>query len=141
MSAHHCASSSGAPDVRAKRASTRFSPAAPNSPGRKRSIAMADWDPALYHRFRAYRAEPFELILARLPLRPDDRIIDLGCGTGENTIELARRVVQGHATGLDSSPAMIAKARAMRSGLDPKTRSRVAFIAGDFAAFDGDRGY
>ena len=61
---------------------------------------MGDWDPDLYHRFRRYRAEPFEAILARLENggaeqrlvdRTVDRIVDLGCGTGENTAELARR--------------------------------------------------
>ncbi len=102
---------------------------------------MADWDPELYHRFRRYRAEPFELILARLPLRSDDRIMDFGCGTGENTIELARRVDHGLATGLDSSPAMIAKAREIRLVLDAELRSRIDFIEGDFATFAGDRVY
>ncbi|HXD90658.1 MAG TPA: methyltransferase domain-containing protein [Candidatus Binataceae bacterium] len=102
---------------------------------------MADWDPDLYHRFRRYRAEPFELILGRLPLRADDRIIDYGCGTGENTIELARRVEHGHATGLDSSPAMIGKAREIRTALDAGLRSRVDFIAGDFETFAPDRAF
>ncbi|MGO9268502.1 MAG: hypothetical protein ACLQBA_27050 [Candidatus Binataceae bacterium] len=54
---------------------------------------MSDWDPEFYNRFRRYRAEPFELILARLAVRPDDTIVDLGCGSGENTIELARRAI------------------------------------------------
>ena len=102
---------------------------------------MVDWDPDLYNRFRRYRAEPFALILARLALRPDDRIIDFGCGTGENTIDLARRVERGHALGVDSSPAMIAKARDLRAALDPEIRSRVDFVAGDFASFDAARAY
>src|SRR5579859_761740 len=100
---------------------------------------MADWDPELYHRFRRYRAEPFELILARLTLRPDDRIIDFGCGTGENTIELARRAEHGHVTGIDSSPAMIAKAQELRASLAPELRLRVDFREDNFATFAGER--
>jgi trans-aconitate 2-methyltransferase len=102
---------------------------------------MADWDPELYHRFRRYRAEPFEMILARLPLRPDDRIIDFACGTGENTIELARQIEHGHATGVDSSPAMIAKAQELRAVLAPELQARVDFVQRDFVTFTGDRAY
>ncbi|MGH7840989.1 MAG: methyltransferase domain-containing protein [Candidatus Binataceae bacterium] len=102
---------------------------------------MADWDPALYHRFRRYRAEPVGWILARLPLQADDRVVDLGCGAGEHTIELARRVAHGHVTGLDSSPAMIARAMQLRAALAPELRDRVRFVAGDFRTIADDRAY
>ncbi|HVN91349.1 MAG TPA: methyltransferase domain-containing protein [Candidatus Binataceae bacterium] len=95
---------------------------------------MADWDPELYRRFAKYRAEPFEHILARLPLRPDDRIIDFGCGTGENTIELARRTEAGHAIGVDSSPAMIAKAHELHASLPPELQERISFVERNFEA-------
>ena len=58
---------------------------------------MTDWDPELYNRFRRYRAEPFEAILQRLELGAGERIVDLGCGSGENTVELARRGAHGAA--------------------------------------------
>ena len=102
---------------------------------------MADWDPELYRRFGRYRAEPFDHILSRLTLRPDDRIIDFGCGTGENTIALARRVDHGHAIGVDSSPAMITKARDLRANLEPALQARVDFVAGDFANFVAESAY
>ena len=89
---------------------------------------MPDWDPELYNRFRRYRAEPFELILARLAIRPDDSIVDLGCGSGENTIELVRLAAHGHATGVDSSSAMIARAEALRARLEPRTPRRLSFV-------------
>ena len=72
---------------------------------------MADWDPELYNRFRRYRAEPVEHILSRLKLGDAEKIIDLGCGSGENTLELARRSAHGSALGVDGSPAMIEAAR------------------------------
>lgn len=92
---------------------------------------MVDWDPELYGRFRRYRAEPFEAILQRLKLGRTERIIDLGCGGGENTAELARRIIDGSVTGLDSSPAMIERAQKLRDELDPEVRDRLCFVQGD----------
>ncbi len=47
-----------------------------------------------------------------LMLATDARVLDLCCGTGALTRELARRVPHGHATGVDFSPQMLAVARA-----------------------------
>jgi trans-aconitate 2-methyltransferase len=91
-----------------------------------------DWDPALYHRFRSYRSEPVEAIFQRLNLNAGENILDLGCGTGEHTVELARRSAGGFATGVDSSPAMVASALQLRAGLDEELRNRVAFRRDDF---------
>jgi trans-aconitate 2-methyltransferase len=100
---------------------------------------MADWNPALYHRFREYRAAPFRLILERLPLGPAERIIDLGSGTGEHTVELARRSPQGSAVGIDNSPAMLARAEEMRRTLLQELRERVKFVRADFRELDEDQ--
>lgn len=55
-------------------------------------------------------------------------ILDVGCGTGRHSIELARR---GYAvTGIDLSEGMLAKARAKAEGLN------VEFIQGDATDFD-----
>lgn len=102
---------------------------------------MPDWNPDLYNRFRAYRAEPFQWILDRLPLAPDETIADLGCGTGENTIELARRCTQGRITGIDSSPAMLHRAAELRDGLPPGLALRLSFAQGDFRSWEADRVY
>src|SRR5579872_2487123 len=102
---------------------------------------MADWNPELYNRFRRYREEPFLAILERLQLRGDESIIDLGCGSGENTVELARRVPRGRAVGIDSSSAMIEAANKIRNDLDSKLKSRVSFRQSDVREFDEDREY
>lgn len=102
---------------------------------------MADWDPELYNRFRSYRAEPFEAILKRLELERAERIIDLGCGSGENTAELARRAAGSSVLGMDSSPAMIERALKLRAGLEPELRGRLHFERGDIRALGDERKY
>src|SRR5580693_5001652 len=96
---------------------------------------MADWNPELYNRFRRYREEPFLAILERLKLRGDETIIDLGCGSGENTIELAARVPRGRVMGLDSSAAMIDAANKVLEAAEPELRERTKFIHGDIGDF------
>ena len=103
--------------------------------------AMADWDPELYNRFARYRAEPVEMILERLQSGSAERIADLGCGSGENTVELARRTSAGTAVGIDSSPAMIDRAGKLRATLPPELSRRVSFVLEDFRNFKADREY
>ena len=50
-------------------------------------------------------------LIARLNLRGDEHILDLGCGDGKITAELARSVPRGAVTGADASAEMIAFAR------------------------------
>src|SRR5262249_15935793 len=49
-----------------------------------------------------------EKSLHRLPLDGDERVLDLGCGDGKITVEIARRVPRGSVVGVDASHAMIA---------------------------------
>lgn len=104
---------------------------------------MRDWDPELYNKFRSYRAEPFEAIMARLePGGAAERIVDLGCGTGEHTVEIARRFAAGGFTvGIDSSPAMIDRALKLHEGLEPALRERLSFVLGDIREFNARREY
>lgn len=46
-------------------------------------------------------------LIARLKLRGDERILDVGCGDGKVTAELARAVPSGSVVGVDASPQMI----------------------------------
>ncbi|MGO1166171.1 MAG: methyltransferase domain-containing protein [Janibacter sp.] len=45
-------------------------------------------------------------------LEPGQRVLDVGCGPGSITLDLARRVAPGQVTGIDSSDTVIARARA-----------------------------
>jgi trans-aconitate 2-methyltransferase len=107
----------------------------------RKATLMADWDPELYNRFRRYRAEPVEHILSRLPLGDAEKIIDLGCGSGENTLELARRSSHGTALGVDGSFAMIEAARKLLDAEAAELKRRVSFELLDVPEFRADRAY
>jgi trans-aconitate 2-methyltransferase len=46
-------------------------------------------------------------LIAKLDLRGDEHILDVGCGDGKVTAEIARAVPRGSVTGADASPQMI----------------------------------
>ncbi len=68
------------------------------------------WNPAQYHKFQAQRGAPFEDLLALIRVRPNLRVIDLGCGTGELTRRLADHLPDSDVVGVDNSPEMLARA-------------------------------
>jgi SAM-dependent methyltransferase len=72
---------------------------------------------------------PFtEPLLDAASVGASERVLDIGCGTGETTRLCARRAVDGEALGVDLSTAMLerARARAVGEGLD-----NVTFIRAD----------
>jgi trans-aconitate 2-methyltransferase len=70
---------------------------------------MSDWDAARYHRISDPQLAWGRAVAARLNAVPGERILDLGCGTGRLTAEIAR--LPGIiVVGLDSSPTMLAQA-------------------------------
>lgn len=68
------------------------------------------WDPTQYHKFQAERSAPFYDLIALVEIRPDLKVIDLGCGTGELTRQLADALPESDVTGIDSSAQMLEKA-------------------------------
>lgn len=73
------------------------------------------WDPNQYHKFQAQRSAPFFDLLALVNVRPNVKVVDLGCGTGELTRQLADSLPSSDVTGLDSSPEMLGKASSFSS--------------------------
>lgn len=77
---------------------------------------MPDWNPTSYLRFEAERTRPVKELVDRI-LSPQARIItDLGCGPGNSTAVLCKTWPKASVTGIDSSPAMLEKARAVLPG-------------------------
>jgi ubiquinone/menaquinone biosynthesis C-methylase UbiE len=68
--------------------------------------------PAYNRRWARYIAATTRETLARLSLRPCDRLLDLGCGTGALLRELGKRLPPAQLTGVDLSAAMVGVARA-----------------------------
>lgn len=89
------------------------------------------WSPDLYARFGAERAQPFRDLLALVRPRPGMRVVDLGCGTGELTAEAHRLLSARETQGIDSSPAMLERARPLAGG-------GLSFALGDIAGFSGE---
>jgi len=70
------------------------------------------WHPERYLAFDDHRTRPAADLLARVPLRAPERVVDLGCGPGNSTALLVARWPQAEVVGVDSSPSMLATARA-----------------------------
>jgi SAM-dependent methyltransferase len=77
---------------------------------------------------------PGQLAMERLGLLPGQQVIDLGCGSGRTTLELAARVSPGgHVTGVDISAEMLAGARERAARLHV---GNVEFVHADVQVHD-----
>jgi len=69
-----------------------------------------------------------EVLRRACAIRRDERILDIGCGTGQTTRAAARAAPHGKALGIDISAAMIARARDLARTEGP---GNVRFECGD----------
>ncbi len=69
-----------------------------------------DWNPALYLKFEKERTQPSMDLVSRIKTETPFKIVDVGCGPGNSTQVLVRKWPDSEITGVDNSPAMIAKA-------------------------------
>ena len=77
----------------------------------KSAPAPAAWNPADYAANSFVQQSWARELIAKLHLRGGEHILDVGCGDGKITAELARVVSRGSATGIDASAEMISFAR------------------------------
>jgi trans-aconitate 2-methyltransferase len=96
------------------------------------------WDPGQYLSFADERSRPFFELAGRIAAEKPGYVVDLGCGPGQLTAELARRWPQATVLGIDSSVEMIEAATAARYGGDG-FGGRLSFELGDVRDFRTDR--
>lgn len=72
---------------------------------------MTEWNAGGYYRQSALQKWVADEHLRSLTLAGDERVIDVGCGDGKITAEIADRLPRGSALGVDPSADMIAFAR------------------------------
>jgi len=92
------------------------------------------WSSGDYGKIAAELRDSSEEFIARIPISPGERLIDIGCGTGQVAIPAARRGAE--VTGIDIAVPSIAAARerAAADGLD------IRFDVGDAEALPYEDG-
>ncbi|MDP8942867.1 MAG: methyltransferase domain-containing protein [Actinomycetota bacterium] len=93
-----------------RRALAGRDPARDDRAARPAGLAL-DWDAEVYDRVSDPQLAWGREVLERLDPRPDETVLDAGCGTGRLTELLVERLPRGRVIAVDASPAMVARAR------------------------------
>jgi trans-aconitate 2-methyltransferase len=89
---------------------------------------MAEWNAPEYARVSGLQGAMAEEVLALLDLAGSERVLDIGCGQGKITAEIAARIPGGAVLGVDSSEEMIAFAS---THFGPAVRPNLRFEVAD----------
>jgi trans-aconitate 2-methyltransferase len=73
---------------------------------------MTDWNASEYARISTLQAAMAQEVLSLLDLKGTEHTLDVGCGNGKTTAEIAARLPRGAVVGVDASAAMIGFAAA-----------------------------
>jgi len=96
--------------------------------------AIEAWNTVLFDKFVAFRhlltaalGAHGDRAMTSLPLERATRVVDIGCGFGDTTIELARRIGPGLAVGIDAAASFVEVGRRDAAAL-PNVRFEIADI-------------
>jgi len=92
-----------------------------------------EWNAALYHQISGPQLSWGKKVLARIPLRGDEHVLDAGCGSGRLTRELLEGLPDGRVTAADISVNML---RTAEEHLVPVFGERVRFVQVDLQHLD-----
>jgi trans-aconitate 2-methyltransferase len=96
-----------------------------------RALVTHTWDPDRYLVYADERGRPFVDLLHRVDAASPERVVDLGCGPGTLTALLRARWPEADVVGVDSSQAMVERARSGGHG--------ARFEIGDLRAWEPER--
>jgi ubiquinone/menaquinone biosynthesis C-methylase UbiE len=83
-------------------------------------------------------SERLRRVVDALGVRPDDRVLEIGCGHGVAASMVCDLLDSGRFTAVDRSPKMVEAARARNAG--PVAAGRAEFLVGELEDLDlGDR--
>jgi trans-aconitate methyltransferase len=89
------------------------------------------WDSSLYDDRHSFVWKTSADLIDLLDPKPGERVLDLGCGTGHLTSQIAERGVE--VIGMDASLSMVAQAR--------QNYPKLKFMVGDATGFRSDQPY
>ncbi len=89
---------------------------------------MTEWNAADYSRHSSLQEAMAEEVLSLLELKEANRILDVGCGEGKITAEIAVRAAEASVVGIDPSHDMIEFAK---THFGPETRPNLRFEVAD----------
>jgi trans-aconitate 2-methyltransferase len=101
-------------------------PGQPGAPGQPR-----EWDATSYDALPLPHERWGQRLLAALPLRGDETVLDVGAGTGRDTAALLERLPYGHVIAVDGSAAMLARLSERLTGTSP---DRLTVLRADLTA-------
>ena len=108
-----------------------MSPQRDEADNERDSTAYNEWNTAAYDEDHSFVFEYGGDLVDLLDPRPDERILDLGCGTGHLTARIA--VSGADVVGLDASAEMVEKAR--------ETYPDIRFVHADARSFSFERSF
>jgi len=94
----------------------------------QRRSVMHRWDPKVYEKSSSAQQRWAQELLSRISIRGDERVLDIGCGDGKISAEIALLVPGGSVTGIDNSQEMLSFAR---DRFPPSAWPNLAFQYGD----------
>lgn len=71
------------------------------------AASTTEWNAAAYAANSVVQQTWARELIARLHLKGEEHLLDIGCGDGKVTAEIARALPRGSVTGVDASPQMI----------------------------------
>ena len=83
---------------------------------------MYEWDAKEYHEHSSEQQKWAEELIGKIKLNGNERVLDIGCGDGKVTSEIAKCLIEGSILGIDSSEEMIF----LHKTISPRINTRIS---------------